>query len=206
MGGNCPVAKLAFQIFTKVTGKPVRSLQPGKETLSLPPDPSYQGMPAWGPCPGSALPSLGHGPPHLLAYRNLKKNDIPSSEISTLLGWWQQDDRETESESLAPHGSGSMLGSFCDGQARPRDSENFLDHCASTPGPTNTPALIFKASHPSTSACCAWRRTCKAERGRGPPVGHPQDDILDPHLTGFVDDGLEGRNHDLTALQAKPLL
>lgn len=35
---------------------------------------------------------------------------------------------------------------------------------------------------------------------------HPQDDILDPHLAGFVDDGLEGRNHDLTALQAKPLL
>lgn len=35
---------------------------------------------------------------------------------------------------------------------------------------------------------------------------HPQDDILDPHLTGFVYDGLEGRNHDLTALQAKSLL
>lgn len=35
---------------------------------------------------------------------------------------------------------------------------------------------------------------------------HPQDDVLNPHLAGFVDDGLQGRNHDLTALQAKPLL
>ena len=47
----------------------------------------------------------------------------------------------------------------------------------------------------------------KAVEGKGgPPVWHPQDDILNPHLTQFVNDGLEGRNHDLTALQAKPLL
>lgn len=44
------------------------------------------------------------------------------------------------------------------------------------------------------------------EQKGGPPVWHPKDDILDPHLTGLVDDGLEGGNHDLTALQAKSLL
>jgi hypothetical protein len=38
------------------------------------------------------------------------------------------------------------------------------------------------------------------------PVWHPQDDVLNPHLTRLVDNGLESRNHDLAAFQAKPLL
>lgn len=60
--------------------------------------------------------------------------------------------------------------------------------------PSNTAALIESPlSHLSLPGMAAARK-------EGPPMWHPQDDGLNPHLTGFVNDGLEGRNHDFTAL------
>lgn len=53
---------------------------------------------------------------------------------------------------------------------------------------------------PTPSLLKAWTASMDGERKSVVlPVWHPQNDVLNPHLTRLVDNGLQSRNHDLTA-------
>lgn len=74
-----------------------------------------------------------------------------------------------------------------------------------TRGPENPSSSLFlalsptNASHPDFHLLSLLKSTGAGVSAVVLPVWHPQNDVFNPHLTRFVDNGLKSRNHDLTA-------